>query len=239
VIFDLKRLRHVVIQKHSLTPCSTPPGIAFSVLRSYTSAVGPALAFVTVLFIVFMQTSRSLFDFFLAHWTSSLASLPLGTRLTYLSYLAAANLLIAILRSFVFAFAGLCAAKALHMRLVSSISTAGLRFFDSRSVGVIMNRVSSDVDAVDESLPFQLNILLAQTFLLLGCVSVICISSPALLVSVPVLAAVYFYVQVQYRHASRALKRLEKLMPFSCVHFGERCLRRRCHHSRHDSSSAV
>lgn len=178
-------------------------------MRSYAGAVGPALAFVSLLFIVFMQASRNLFDFFLAHWTSSLASVPLGTRFMYLSYLAAANLLIAIVRSFVFAFAGLCAAKALHMRLVSSISTAGLRFFDSRSVGVIMNRVSSDVDAVDESLPFQLNILLAQTFLLLGCVSVICISSPALVVVVPVLAAVYFFLQVQYRHASRALKRLE------------------------------
>ena len=171
--------------------------------------VGPVLAFASVLFIVLMQASRNLFDFYLAHWTSSLASLPVYTRLLYMSYLASLNLVIAVIRSFLFAFAGLCAAKILHTRLVSRISSAGLRFFDSKSVGVIMNRVSSDVDAVDESLPFQLNILLAQAFLLLGCICVICISCPALVVAIPILGTIYFYQQIQYRHASRALKRLE------------------------------
>ena len=156
-----------------------------------------------------MQGSRNIFDFYLAHWTSTLASVPLRERLLYMSYLAALNVLIAILRSFLFAFAGLCAAKALHSRLLSGLSSAGLRFFDSKSIGVIMNRVSSDVDAADESLPFQLNIFLAQAFLLLGCISVICISCPALVVAVPLLGAVYFYQQIQYRHGSRALKRLE------------------------------
>jgi ATP-binding cassette subfamily C (CFTR/MRP) protein 10 len=167
------------------------------------------LSFSSVFFVVLMQASRNMFDFFLAHWTSSLQSIELYTRLRYLSYFAILNVIIAVIRSFLFAFAGLCAANVLHMRLVSSISNAGLRFFDSKSVGVIMNRVSSDVDAVDESLPFQLNILLAQAFLLLGCMSVICISCPALVVAVPLLGTAYFYLQVQYRHASRALKRLE------------------------------
>ena len=101
-------------------------GIAFSVVRSYISAAGPAMAFASVLFIVSMQASRNLFDFFLAHWTSSLASVPLQTRLLYMSYLASANLLIAIIRSFLFAFAGLFAAKTLHLRLLSHISSAGL-----------------------------------------------------------------------------------------------------------------
>jgi ATP-binding cassette subfamily C (CFTR/MRP) protein 10 len=156
-----------------------------------------------------MQTSRNVFDFYLAHWTSSLASVPLRDRLLYMSYLAALNVLVAIVRSFLFAFAGLRAAKVLHTRLLSKVAAAGLRFFDSKSIGVIMNRVSSDVDAVDESLPFQLNILLAQAFLLLGCISVICISCPALAAAVPVLGVIYFYQQIQYRHGSRALKRLE------------------------------
>jgi ATP-binding cassette subfamily C (CFTR/MRP) protein 10 len=162
-----------------------------------------------VLFILLMQTSRNVFDFYLAHWTGSLASVPLRVRLLYMSYVAALNIVIAVVRSFLFAFAGLCAAKTLHTRLLAKISSAGLRFFDSKAIGVIVNRVSSDVDAVDESLPFQLNILLAQACLLLGCVSVICISCPAFTAAVPVLAAVYVHQQAQYRHGSRALKRLE------------------------------
>jgi ATP-binding cassette subfamily C (CFTR/MRP) protein 10 len=203
----LRKVQHAIIPHTINTP--NPPGIAFSVLRSYIRAVGLTLALASVLFIVLMQASRNLFDFFLAHWTSSLASIPLYSRLTDMSYLAALNVLIAIFRSFLFALAGLSAAKALHLRLVSNISTASLNFFDSKSIGVIMNRVSSDVDAIDESLPFQLNILLAQAFLLLGCISVICISCPAFVVAVPLLGVIYFYQQIQYRHGSRALKRLE------------------------------
>jgi ATP-binding cassette, subfamily C (CFTR/MRP), member 10 len=178
-------------------------------LKAYIRAIGPFLAFATVFFIVLMQASRNVFDFYLAHWTSSLESVPLRSRLLDTSYLAGLNVIVAVFRSFLFALAGLCAAQLLHTRLVSNISTAGLRFFDSKSIGVIMNRVSSDVDAVDESLPFQLNILLAQTCLLLGCVCIICISCPALVVAVPFLGTAYYYQQIQYRHGSRALKRLE------------------------------
>jgi hypothetical protein len=43
-----------------------------------------------------------------------------------------------------------------------------MMFFDKTPVGRIINRFSTDVATVDDSLPFILNILLAQTFGLLG-----------------------------------------------------------------------
>lgn len=45
---------------------------------------------------------------------------------------------------------------------------AKIIFFDCVSVGHILNRFSSDVGTVDDSLPFMMNILLAVFFSVLG-----------------------------------------------------------------------
>ncbi|ELU02886.1 hypothetical protein CAPTEDRAFT_191165 [Capitella teleta] len=61
---------------------------------------------------------------------------------------------------------------------------------------------------VDDSLPFLLNILLAQTFGLLGTVVICCYGLPWILILLIPLAFVYYYIQKYYRHTSRDLKRI-------------------------------
>lgn len=96
--------------------------------------------------------------------------------------IAVSNSIFTLIRAFSFAYAGVKAAKIMHAKLLSSVFNVSGRkiaceslhdlfrfsfqsefsFFDVTPIGRILNRFSSDTYTVDDSLPFILNILLAQ-----------------------------------------------------------------------------
>lgn len=88
---------------------------------------------------------------------------------------------------------------------------ATVTFFDTTPTGRILNRFSSDLYCVDDTLPFILNIFLANMYGLLGMLVIITYGLPWIgLVLLP-LAALYFSIQRYYRRTSRELKRLYSL----------------------------
>lgn len=128
--------------------------------------------------------------------------------LTVYSSIAAANTVFTALRAFLFAYGAICAATAIHNRLLDRVLKATVTFFDTTPMGRILNRFSSDLYTVDDSLPFILNILLATVFSLLGMLVVISYGLPWFLVVLLPLALFYLRTQNFYRHTSRELKRL-------------------------------
>lgn len=90
-------------------------------------------------------------------------------------------------------------------------SQAPITFFDSTPMGRVLNRFSSDVACVDDSLPFILNILLANAAGLLGLLAVLGAGLPWLLLLLPPLSIIYYRVQRHYRASSRELRRLGSL----------------------------
>jgi len=69
-------------------------------------------------------------------------------------------------------------------------------FFDVTPVGRILNRFSSDVFSVDDTLPFILNIFLAQSFSLLGVLVICCYGLPYIALLIAPLTVVYYFIQV-------------------------------------------
>uniref|UniRef100_A0A8D3BNZ2 ATP-binding cassette, sub-family C (CFTR/MRP), member 10 n=1 Tax=Scophthalmus maximus TaxID=52904 RepID=A0A8D3BNZ2_SCOMX len=128
--------------------------------------------------------------------------------LTVYTSIAAANTVFTALRAFLFAYGAICAATAVHNRLLDRVLKATVTFFDTTPLGRVLNRFSSDLYSVDDSLPFILNILLANAFGLLGMLVVMSYGLPWVLVPLLPLALLYHHTQRFYRHTSRELKRL-------------------------------
>ncbi|XP_011404304.1 PREDICTED: multidrug resistance-associated protein 7-like isoform X1 [Amphimedon queenslandica] len=202
--------------------------VKVGVYWSYWVSVGLVLAPAVLLSLFLMQASRNVSDWWLSFWishtrkderhnlTSLLESAPISTNSQpHLSFylgiyggLAAANTLFTLLRAFLYAYGGLEAARVLHKKLLSAILGAPVWFFDINPIGRIVNRFSSDLYAIDDSLPFILNILLAQLFGLMGTLIITCYGLPWFLVLLVPLAIIYYYIQKYYRRTSRELKRL-------------------------------
>ncbi|XP_076314216.1 LOW QUALITY PROTEIN: ATP-binding cassette sub-family C member 10-like [Tachypleus tridentatus] len=125
--------------------------------------------------------------------------------------LAAANSVFTLFRAFLFAYGGICAAVILHDKLLCNILKARVTFFDVTSLGRLLNRFSSDLYTVDDSLPFIINILLAQFFSLIGTLAITCFGLPWIILLLVPLGAVYYNIQRYYRHTSRELKRLSSI----------------------------
>ena len=64
---------------------------------------------------------------------------------------------------------------------------------------------------MDDSLPFILNILLANAFSIGGILVILCIAQPWALLAVLPLAALYRHLQLYYRSTSRELRRLDSV----------------------------
>ncbi|NWS54998.1 MRP7 protein, partial [Chunga burmeisteri] len=135
-------------------------------------------------------------------------SLDVSFYLIVYGSIAGANSLFTILRAFLFAYGTICAATVIHNRLLQRALKATVTFFDTTPTGRILNRFSSDLYCVDDSLPFILNIFLANMYGLLGMLVIITYGLPWIgLVLLP-LAALYVSIQRYYRRTSRELKRL-------------------------------
>ncbi|XP_067010232.2 ATP-binding cassette sub-family C member 10 [Anabrus simplex] len=206
--------------------------VHWNVYASYWRAVGHLLSAAILLSLLLMQTSRNLTDWWLSYWVSHAPvnestvknesdyfqlygnSTPANSTddmvyyLTVYGILAGSNTIFTLFRAFLFAYGGIHAATSIHRLLLKKVIKGKIIFFDITPLGRILNRFSSDTYTVDDSLPFIMNILLAQFFGVLGTLVVTIYGLPWLILVLAPLVPVYTWLQNHYRLTSRELKRL-------------------------------
>ena len=198
-----------------------------AVARTYLAGAGWGLVTLVLASLTAMQLTKNGSDWYLSLWSAvdtgaaatAAADAPLVERLAGWSDasllavfggIAAASTVATAVRSWSFAAAGLAACVAVHDRLLTAVAYAPMTFHDAVPTGRLINRLSADQYSTDESLPFQLNILLAQAFGLAGTLLVLTYAtSGAFLAALPVLAVAYVRLQARYRATSREVKRLD------------------------------
>lgn len=99
----------------------------------------------------------------------------------------------------------------MHNTLLTKIVNAPVLFFDQTPGGRILNRFSSDLYMIDDSLPFILNILLANFVGLLGIAVVLSYVQVFFLLLLVPFWFIYSKLQFFYRSTSRELRRLDSV----------------------------
>lgn len=186
--------------------------ISRTVWISYGVSIGGCLCLSIIVFVLLMQASRNALDGWLAIYTTPNHHGILPAQFAEgLILLTIINCVLGIFRSFLFAFGGLRAAYRIYDTLVDRLLHATMKFIDETSMGRILNRISGDTYAIDESLPFTLNIFLKQFFEALGGIILVPYGSPYICILFVPLGIAYYYFQQYYRPSSRHLKRLDSV----------------------------
>ncbi|GMH15889.1 hypothetical protein Nepgr_017730 [Nepenthes gracilis] len=187
-----------------------------TVYKKYAAFSGWLIAVLVLVSALLMQASRNGNDLWLSYWVdmargSSGTDYSLSFYLIILSIFCIINSILTLLRAFSFAFGGLRAAVQVHDMLLKKLVNAPVHFFDQTPHGRILNRLSSDLYTVDDSLPFILNILLANSVGILGIAIVLSYVQVLFLLLLLPFWYIYRKLQFYYRPTSRELRRLDSV----------------------------
>ncbi|KAK7325305.1 hypothetical protein VNO77_29465 [Canavalia gladiata] len=190
--------------------------VELGVYKSYAVFTGWFITVIICLSAILMQASRNGNDLWLSYWVDTTTESG-QTRYSVSFYLAILclfclmNSFFTLVRAFSFAFGGLKAATKVHDKLLSKLINAPVQFFDQTPAGRILNRLSSDLYTIDDSLPFIMNILLANFVGLLGIAIILCYVQVFFLLLLLPFWYIYSRLQFFYRSTSRELRRLDSV----------------------------
>ncbi|KAG9064520.1 Multidrug resistance-associated protein 1 [Linnemannia hyalina] len=107
-----------------------------------------------------------------------------------------------------FAIARIRASYTLHRDLISKIFRLPCSFFDTTPLGRIINRISSDLQGIDDRLPWAIDEVIYWGVRLTASVIIISASTPTFLIALPVFIVAVAVIQKYYLASSRAVKRI-------------------------------
>ncbi|KAF8041794.1 hypothetical protein BT93_A0402 [Corymbia citriodora subsp. variegata] len=190
--------------------------VEFAVYRNYAAFSGWLVAVIIFLSAILMQASRNGNDLWLSYWVDTTkggmeSASSTSFYLIVLCIFCVVNSILTLVRAFSFAYGGLRAAVRVHEILLQRLIDAPVKFFNQTPSGRILNRFSSDLYTIDDSLPFILNILLANFVGLLGIAVILSYVQIFFLSMLLPFWYMYSKLQLFYRSTSRELRRLDSV----------------------------
>ncbi|KAF9949970.1 hypothetical protein BGZ65_006947, partial [Modicella reniformis] len=192
-------------------------GVGIDVVLAYIRAVSYKYAFLVVTLHIFAQSCLVGTNLWLKYWIkrgeeADNGGDPAPSLNLFLSVFAA--LCLAYVLAYItviyvgFVFAAIRASYILHRDLVSKILRLPSSFFDTTPLGRIINRISGDVQIIDDSLPWSFDDVIMFSVSVSSTLIIVSTTTPMFLAILPVLYIIVMVVQHYYLHASRAIKRI-------------------------------
>ncbi|KAL2814427.1 P-loop containing nucleoside triphosphate hydrolase protein [Aspergillus granulosus] len=101
--------------------------------------------------------------------------------------------------------------RSIHAQLTEGVLESRFSFFDSTSLGQILNCFTNDINKIDLSVSSGLISLVALSVTATASILVIVAATLLSILYLAPIGSVYFAIQVYYQHACRQLRRLEML----------------------------
>ncbi|KAF9576697.1 hypothetical protein EC968_005470 [Mortierella alpina] len=191
--------------------------VGWRVVQIYAKAASYKNAVICLTFFALAQAIHISTNFWLRYWVTDMEERERdgqeGRPTSY--YLTGYGILVILYMCFdVFVnyvtevVCGIRASKVLYDRLLTRVLRLPMSFFDTTPMGRIVNRFSSDMNAIDTQLPEEWNDLFAFTSIIGGTLLVIAYSTPAFLIAIPPIAFTYIWIQDYFVKSSGSLKRL-------------------------------
>ncbi|CAJ0929482.1 unnamed protein product, partial [Mesorhabditis belari] len=103
------------------------------------------------------------------------------------------------------------ASLRLHSPLLHAILRSPMAFFDTTPVGRILNRLSRDLEVIDNLLPSTIGMFLNCFVQLIVVLVMISIATPIFIIAIVPIALIYFFFLRYFINTARQLKRLESI----------------------------
>ncbi|XP_068155068.1 probable multidrug resistance-associated protein lethal(2)03659 [Drosophila tropicalis] len=198
--------------------------VKFSTYKAYLAIVGiPSVVVVIFVLFILARACEAAMDIFLSKWATWEETEPnqhepmpeyrrIRTRLvTLYAILIISTLFFYVLRTFGFFVMCLRISFRIHNYLFRGIIRASMQFFTLATSGRILNRFSSDILAIDVSVPQSMMDSLEFVVDALAVLAVVCTANIWLLIPAVIVIALLYFCRILYIGASRSLKRIETI----------------------------
>ncbi|XP_016987827.1 multidrug resistance-associated protein 1 isoform X8 [Drosophila rhopaloa] len=197
------------------TEKSQTGGVDFAVYKHYIKSVGIFLSVATLVLNFVFQAFQIGSNLWLTKWANDEnVSNDTGLRDMYLGVYGAfgfGQVVANFFSSLAISLGCLECSRVLHQTLLYFNLRWPMELFDTTPLGRVVNRISKDIDTIDNVLPFNIRVVLGQAFMVLATIVVISLSTPIFLVVIVPIALLYYFAQRFYVATSRQLMRLESV----------------------------
>ncbi|KAJ3106375.1 Multidrug resistance-associated protein 4, partial [Phlyctochytrium planicorne] len=198
-----------LIKKEEVAKGSVPLATYFTFFRSGTSV---AVAAILIISLIVGEAAVILTNWYLSKWSlQDKESQRWIWHVVIFLALAIGTLIVSIGRAVLFFDICLNATESIFRQMLASVLRSPMGFFQANPHGRLMNRFSKDLTLSDEMLPLTFFDFIQCFFMIVGTFTIAVAIIPWVLLSVPVITLVFFYLRKYYIATSRQIKRYEAI----------------------------
>lgn len=189
----------------------TTGAVPLKTYTTYLKSVGSPLV-IMVMVAAFLMTNGAQFfqQYTIAKWAEAEAGAGAARYMKALTGAAVSVSIFLWIRSFLITRVGVLASRFWHKRMLKSVFSAPMGFFDVTPSGQLLSRFGKEIETVDRSVPDSIGSFL-YCFLQIGTsvAALVGVITPAMLVPLFLVGFLYVGVMALFRPAARDMKRVE------------------------------